>query len=86
MTESAQVTAEKKLTREQRRMRAVVAKFQSYVETYTDQSGYDTYSDMTFLDDMLYGIGISLAIGTAKDNTGPGGYVRFKQELREHLK
>lgn len=68
------------------RMRATVAKFQDYVATYDKQSEYDSYLDKTFLDDMLYGIGISLQIGTAADYTGAGGYERFKQKLREHLK
>lgn len=78
--------AAKKLTKQQKRMRAVVAKMQSYVATYSEQAHFDIYTDKTFLDDMLYGIGISMQIGTATDYTGPGGYERFKQALREHLK
>lgn len=74
------------LTKEQQRMRAVVAKFQSYVATYTDQQYYDTYADETFLNDMLYGIGIAMQIGTAADYTYAGGFERFKHKLREHLK
>lgn len=66
-----------------KRMREMVALFQHYVATYSNQSHYETYSDKTFLDDMLYGIGISI-IGAA-DYTGAGGYERFKQKLREHL-
>lgn len=76
----------KKLTKQQKRMRAIVAKFQDYVATYTEQAHYDTYQDKTFLDDMLYGIGTAIGSETAADYTGPGGYERWKQTLREFLK
>lgn len=69
-----------------KRMREMVAKFQEYVRTYSDQSHFEEYSDKTFLDDMLYGIGLSMQVGTPTDYTGAGGYERFKQKLREHLK
>lgn len=69
-----------------RQMRERVAAFQEYVRTYSDQSSYEDYSVKTFLDDMLYGIGLSMQIGTPTDYTGAGGYERFKQALREHLK
>jgi hypothetical protein len=65
-------------------MRERVASFQKYVATYHEQSSYDDYSDKTYVDDMLYGIGISMI--APADYTGPGGYERFKQYLREHLK
>jgi len=68
------------------RMREMVAKFQDYVRSYSGQSCYEDYSDTIFLDDMLYGIGLSLQVGTPTDFTGAGGYERFKQKLREHLK
>jgi hypothetical protein len=74
------------VTKEQKRMRAVVAKFQAYVATYTEQPSYDTYSDKTFLDDMLYGLGISLQIDTAADYTYASGFDRFKEKLREHIR
>jgi hypothetical protein len=67
------------------RMRQMVRAFQKYVETYSGQDGYETYSDKTLLDDMLYGIGLSLQIGTPTDYSGPGGFERFKQRLREHI-
>jgi hypothetical protein len=69
-----------------KRMREMVAKFQDYVRTYSGQSHYEDYSDKTFVDDMLYGIGLSMQVGTPTDYTGAGGYERFKQALREHLK
>lgn len=45
--------ATKKLTKQQKRMRAVVAKMQSYVATYSEQAHFDTYTDKTFLDEWL---------------------------------
>lgn len=70
--------------RRRKLMRERVAKLQEYVATYTDQSHYDEYSDKTYVDDILYGLGISMI--APADYTGPGGYERFKQYLREHLK
>jgi hypothetical protein len=67
-----------------KRMRAIVAHFQQYVATYTDQAHYDHYSDTTYLNDMLYGIGLSL-VETGSDYSGAGGYERFKEFLRQHL-
>lgn len=75
----------KEVEARRKRMRAVVARFQKYVSTYSEQSHYEDYSDRIFLDDMLYGIGLALSEGTAKDNSGAGGYERFKVELRRHL-
>lgn len=66
-------------------MRNVVENFQKYVATYTSQAHYDEYSDKTYLDDMLYGIGLSMAVDTATDYSGPGGYERFKEFLRQHI-
>lgn len=65
-------------------VRARVAAFQHYVATYSNQPGYQEYSDKTWIDDILYGLGICMKDAT--DYTGPGGYERFKQYLREHLK
>lgn len=70
--------------RAKKAMRAAVARFQKYVATYSDQAHYDEYSQKCYIEDMLYGIGISFCEFGA-DYTGPGGYERFKQRLREHL-
>lgn len=70
------------LSRKQKRMRAVVARFQEYVRTYSDQACYDQYRDSTFIDDMLYGIGI--AIEPNKHQAAPG-YDAFKTKLRKRL-
>jgi hypothetical protein len=63
-------------------MRERVASIQKYVATYTDQQHYEDYSDKTYIEDMLYGIGLSMI---PADYRGPGGYERFKQYLREFL-
>lgn len=70
------------LTRKQKRMRAIVGRFQEYVRTYSDQAHYDQYRDQTFLDDMLYGIGI--AMEPKKWSQGQG-YDAFKEMLRKRL-
>jgi hypothetical protein len=67
----------------QKAMRERVAAFQKYVGTYHEQAHYEDYLDKTYVDDMLYGIGLSMSGLT--DYSGPGGYERFKQYLREHL-
>jgi hypothetical protein len=64
-------------------MRVRVSQFQKYVATYHEQAHYEDYLDKTYVDDMLYGIGLSMSGLT--DYSGPGGYERFKQYLREHL-
>jgi hypothetical protein len=70
------------LKRRQKRMRAIVARFQEYVRTYSDQAHYDEYRDGTFMDDMLYGIGI--AIEPEKWREG-SGFEAFKETLRIRL-
>jgi hypothetical protein len=67
-----------------KQVRERVKYLQDYVSTYSDQAFYEDYSDKTYVDDMLFGIGLSMS-GPA-DYTGPVGYERFKQYLREHLK
>ena len=70
--------------RRQARMRLAVAKLTMYMKTYADQAGYADYSDKTFIDDVLYGLGV--ALGGATDHySGPDGYERFKAYLRDHL-
>lgn len=64
-------------------MRERVAYLKDYVGTYDSQAHYEDYSDKTYVDDILYGLGLSMTGLT--DYTGAGGYERFKQYLREHL-
>ena len=64
--------------RRRKRMRQIVAEFQKYVATYTDERFYEDYSDATFINDMLYGIGIALD----HKYRGSDGYRAF---CNEHL-
>ena len=50
-----------KLTNKKKRMEKMVKKFQEYVASYSRQPLYKTYSDETFLNDMLYGIGVTFS-------------------------
>ena len=52
------------------RMKKIVSRFQKYVETYSLQQSYCEYSDETFIDDMLYGIGIAIDPNKYKFSTG----------------
>lgn len=64
-----------------RNMKERVEKLQHYWNTYTSQSNYEHYTDKTFLDDALYGIGVAIS----DDFRFAGGYDKFKELLREHL-
>jgi hypothetical protein len=61
-------------------MREIVARFQSYVRTYDGQAAYSTYSDRTYIEDMLYGIGLSIDPELYR---GASGFDRFKALLQE---
>lgn len=65
-------------------MRERVKYLQDYINTYSWQAEYEDYADKTYVDDILFGLGLSMS--GAYDYTGPDGYERFKQYLREHLK
>jgi hypothetical protein len=73
--------AQREVLARQARMRGIVAEFQKYVATYTEQAHYDDYLDNTYLNDMLYGIGISMG----QEYVGAEGFQRFKRVLIEHL-
>lgn len=72
----------KRLTKPQKRMRDAVTYMQDYMRTYSDQYGYMDYTDETFIDDVLYGLGV--AIDKEKFSFFVGAQA-FKQRLREHL-
>lgn len=72
--------------RRQKAMGRAVDELQDYVGTYDEQAEYRSYSDKTFVDDILYGLGLSMQNLIPSDFRGAGGYERFKQYLREHLK
>lgn len=72
------------LTKEERRerMRKAVESLQKYMKGYPDQIGYLDYSDETFIDDMLYGIGV--AIDSAEYGYA-SGYRKFKERVQAHI-
>lgn len=50
----------KPTTASKKKMRAAVASLQSYMAGYDKQPSYETYSEETLIDDVLYGLGIAL--------------------------
>jgi hypothetical protein len=71
------------LTKRQKRMQKIVAAMQLYVRTYTEQQqSYLDYSDETFINDMLYGIGLSL---DPKGFYAASGFDKFKAALKRYL-
>ena len=70
-----------KLTRKQKRMKAIVERLQAYVATYSEQASYLDYSDTIFIDDILYGLGLALD----RRHHGAQGFDSFKAVLRARL-
>ena len=73
-------TVSKRKTKAQKRMEGAVAYLQEYMQTYSNQHEYQNYLDATFIDDVLYGLGVALG-----GNRGASGYAEFKDALRKHL-
>ena len=72
----------RRLTKKQKRMKKTVAWLTEYMQSYDKQSSYLDYADTTFIDDVLYGLGVSLhGSGVAYAQ----GYEKWKQMLRDHL-
>lgn len=71
-----------KFTPEEKRMKAVMASFKKYVNTYSKGSYYHGQSDKTFILDMFYGIGIALDPEKYKM---AGGFRVFQTLLKSHL-
>jgi len=65
-----------------RSMEDIVENFQKYMSTYHEQSGYQEYTDKTFIEDILYGIGVSIDPKYQYAN----GLRDFKKVLLKHLK
>lgn len=63
-------------------MREAVAYLRRYMDTYHKQHGYEDYRDETFIDDVLYGLGVALQPEKFKY---ADGFRQFKDVLREHL-
>ena len=71
----------KKLKPEQQRMFDAVDSLQKYMATYDKQPMYLDYREKTFIDDVLYGLGVALS----QKYCFAGGFERFKGFLRKHL-
>lgn len=65
----------------QERMENAVEYMTEYMRTYPTQYGYKDYSDETYIDDILYGLGASL---DGKYRFAQG-FDQFKKRLLEHL-
>lgn len=63
-------------------MRTAVARLVKYIGSYDKQGGYLDYADATFIDDVLYGLGIALH---GDKMAFAAGYEHWKQRLRAHL-
>jgi hypothetical protein len=66
----------------QERIRSAVAYLKEFMATYDQQHGYADYSDETYIDDVLYGLGVSLS----GEYQFAGGFRKFKALLLEHLR
>jgi hypothetical protein len=55
---------------------------QNYLNTYTDQQGYEDYSVNTYVDDILYGLGVSI---NSKKYAFATGFSEFKKDLKQYL-
>lgn len=72
----------KPTTASKKKMKVAVAALQSYMASYDKQHGYESYSEETLIDDVLYGLGIALDSSNAYAN----GYEKFKARLISHLR
>lgn len=68
-------------TTRQRRIESAVAYLREFMNTYDQQQGYSDYSDETYINDVLYGLGVSLS----KEYQFAGGFRKFRALLKEHL-
>lgn len=66
---------------QRKRMRQIVSRMQHYVATYTDQAEFANYSDETFINDMLYGIGCALC----GEYRMADGFSRFKERIAREI-
>jgi len=67
----------------QKRMEKIVARMQEFTRTYTEQDSWRDYSDRCFIDDFLYGIGVSL---DPKKFKAADGFDRFLDVLQERIR
>ena len=64
------------------KMKKAVAYLTNYMVTYDKQIGYLDYNARTYIDDILYGLGVSL---NSEEFSGADGFMRFKKELKQYL-
>jgi hypothetical protein len=60
----------------------MVQYLQQYMNTYDHQYGYENYSDFTFIEDVLYGLGVAL---NPKEHQFANGFDVWKKKLVEHI-
>lgn len=63
-------------------MKEAVKRLTHYMTTYDGQFGYEDYMTQTYVDDVLYGLGISLS----EHYETATGFAEFKADLLEYLK
>jgi hypothetical protein len=69
-------------TKSRKRVERIVADYQQYVATYSDQPFYQSYMDQTLIADFLYGIGLAF---DREKYRGADGFDLWKAELRKHV-
>lgn len=63
-------------------IRPAIKYLRDYLNTYEDQLGIDDYTVDTWIEDILYGLGMSL---DPKAHKWASGHAKFKAKLREYL-
>ena len=63
-------------------IRHAVKYLRDYLDTYEDQQGIDDYTVETWIEDILYGLGMSLDPDAHK---WASGHAKFKDKLREYI-
>jgi hypothetical protein len=73
---------ERLVKRDPDKMKEAAAYLTEYMRTYDQQLGYENYSEATFIDDVLYGLGVAL---DPKQHRFAQGFDAFKKKLANHL-
>ena len=63
-------------------IRPAVQYLRDYLNAYEDQQGIDDYTVETWIEDILYGLGMSL---DPDAHIFAGGHEKFKKKLQEYL-
>jgi hypothetical protein len=63
-------------------IRPAIKYLRDYLNTYEDQAGVDEYTVEIWIEDILYGLGMSL---DPKSHKWFSGHAEFKEKLREYL-